>query len=156
MRTTLLSLLLLIFTAQLFYSQQYGIKGKNMSNRLRDLERIKLIEALNMNEETSIRFFSRRNSHLNEQKKITQRRDSLYSKMRMLLMEEEFEEAEQQQLLLKIFECEEQILKNRKVFLEELTEILDVKQKFQYVAFDHAFKKQIQREIQRRGKRRQE
>ncbi len=155
MQAKFLILFFLIFSAQLFYSQQYGIKGKNMSNRLRDLERIKIIEALNMNEETSIRFFSRRNSHLNEQKKITQKRDSLYSKMRMLLKEEEFEEAEQQQLLLKIFECEEQLLQNRKVFLEKLTEILDVKQKFQYVAFEHAFKKQIQREIQRRGKRRQ-
>jgi hypothetical protein len=148
-----LTFIVILFCAGTICSQEMGFGENKMRNKLRDLEKIKLIEALDMDEATSIRFFTRRNSFQEKQRSITFSRDSLYSALKSLLKDQNFQQTEKENILSKIFDYELSLLQNKREFIESLDDILSLQQKYNYVSFEHSFKKQIQRELKRRGRR---
>ena len=64
-------ILLLVLFPQIITAQQYWSKGRMSGpGRVAELEKIRLIEVLNLDEETTLKFFARRNMHQEKMRDI--------------------------------------------------------------------------------------
>ena len=66
MKNIVITILALVILSSISYPQKMRDRMKQNRGKLEQLEKIKLIEALDLNEETAIRFFARRNDFKNE------------------------------------------------------------------------------------------
>ena len=132
-------------------ADRHGEWGK-MSGKIEQLENIKLIEELNLDEETAIKFFARRHTHRKEMRLLIQKKDSLYKKIKKGI---EFDDKVSFNKMTKeIFNIEKKMLEDREVFLNSLNDILTEKQMVQLVLFEYFFRKEIRSQFMKQGKRR--
>ncbi len=77
MKKSFMIMFALILLTPIIYSQQ--MKENKMKNRekLEQLEKIKLIESLDMDEDTSIRFFARRNESKREIQELEKKTEDI-------------------------------------------------------------------------------
>ncbi|MFA7290029.1 MAG: hypothetical protein WC055_14230 [Melioribacteraceae bacterium] len=134
--------------------EKRGDRGERM-RKMEQFEQAKLIEALDLNEETSIRFFSRRNDFHEKVNNLIDERDKLIDKL-----EKETNASEKgkkndlrEQINLFLLQ-EEKILKEKNVFISSLKELLSeqqiakflvVENKFRHGVRDFIFKKEKQK-----------
>jgi hypothetical protein len=86
MKTKIVILFILIagtVFSQGFRKHQFGPK-----ERMEQLEKIKLLEVLDLDEETSVRFFARRNEFKEEHHKVMEERQALIFEMEQALRNE--------------------------------------------------------------------
>jgi len=122
-----------------------GFHGsERRDNRLKELERIKLIETLDLEEEVSVRFFARRNEHQNKMQSLTEARDSLLNNLAS-----DIENGGNESLLKKkyeeIFKLEDEILRERERFFESLEDILNPIEKAKLLVFEHKFRRELRK-----------
>src|SRR4030066_465995 len=81
MKTIYYTLALLLFISVTIIPQKGKWRDEEMREKFEQLEKIKLIETLEMDEETTLRFFARRSEHRKQQdeiqEKIRQKIDNL-------------------------------------------------------------------------------
>jgi len=123
-------------------------------NRLEELEKVKLIEELNLNEETSARFVARLSENRQNQKKIQRTKMKLVSEIQKSLESDEkkdnkFYEAKINSLL----ELESQMHKQREDFLNSLKDILTPEQILKTMIFEVKFREEVKDALIRREKR---
>lgn len=137
-----LILINLIFISSAFAQGFHGPERRD--NRLIELERMKLIETLNLEEETSVRFFARRNEHQNKMKSLADARDSLLNNLAS-----EIENDGDDSLLKKkydeVFKLEGEILQERERFFESLDDILNPIEKAKLLVFEHKFRRELRK-----------
>ncbi len=128
--------------------------GKRGMERFMELEKIKLLETLNLDENTSVRFFTRRKKHLDEQKQLADKKDSL-----LLELLNNFETGEKQsdnyykKMVRKINLLDKKLVDNKVNFINSLTDILSPKQIAKLVVFEFKFRKEIRDFFLNRRKR---
>lgn len=133
-------LLVLFLLAISFTSAQIGDMGK-ARQRLEAFEQSKLIEFLNLDEETAIRFFARRNESTNKIKNLIKKRDDNYKSLRDMIRDDEIEDGNQ--TISSILKLEKEILTIKEEFILSLDDILTETQILKLVFFEHKFRKEV-------------
>jgi gas vesicle protein len=143
MRFHLVFLLVLIplFMVQ---SQPQRERLKIHQSKIDELEKAKLIESLQMDEETSVRFFARRNEHRLKLKEIN---DNLNAKLKNIDEKvntiKDDNNPEFKKLVDDYISTHQQLADERKRFLNSLTDILSAKQIAKLTLFERKFKEEI-------------
>lgn len=145
MKTQITILLMLVFAITAFGQRHegFGIKKKNRS-KIDELEKVKLIEILDMDEETTLKFFSRRNEFRNVTESLMQNRDNLLNDFHDIIIEDEIEDKSvYSDHVNKILEIEKSIVNKRIEFISSLEDILTEKQIGKLVVFEFKFRKDL-------------
>jgi hypothetical protein len=122
--------------------------------RLAELEKIKLIETLQMDEETTLRFFARRTEYMSEQKKLMDNRRELLEELENRFKnEEKLTDEEYTASLEKLQQSEKKALDNRIAFFNSLKDILSAEQLAKLAVFEFSFMKEIRNVMKKGGRR---
>lgn len=117
------------------------------AERIAQFKKIRLMETLKMNEETSIRFFIRYNKHNEEIQKIESNRNAYIDQLQELVRSNAAD-ADIEKIINDINLIDEKLVEQRLKFLKELKEILTVKQIAEYITFERNFNQNL-RELMR-------
>lgn len=122
-----------------------------MNNKIEQLEKIKLIEALNLNENQSIRFFARRNEYRKEIEKLEMRSEKILKDLENIIKgPNEKSVTEQKRLLNEFLDIKIQIENKRKQFILSLNDILSTEQISKLVVFEKKFRDEIRKILMKR------
>lgn len=144
MNKIFLMLFTLILLTSIVYPQQ--MKEKKMKNRekLEQLEKIKLIESLDMDEDTSIRFFARRNESKREIQELEKKTDDIILELEKSFNSEDKNQNEKQkQLISEMLKNRESIEIKRNQFVNSLGDILSTEQIAKLIVFEKRFRDEI-------------
>lgn len=144
MKKLFLALFAIAVLTSISFSQQ--MKEKNMPNRekLEQLEKIKLIEALDLDEETSVRFFARRNTSKKEIQELEKRTDDIIFELeRSFNSEEKNKDESQKRLTSEILKNRESIEIKRNQFIYSLNDLLTTEQIAKLIVFEKKFRDEI-------------
>ncbi len=112
-------------------------------HRVEQLERVKLIESLNMTEEQSVRFFARRNEHRKELEALEKKIDESMLEIDRILNSGEIKESTLKKLNEDILSNREKIETKRKQFILSLNDILSTEQISKLLLFERRFREEI-------------
>ncbi len=152
MKKILLSVLCLLLTVSINYSQgrhQNQGRGHGM-NRLAELEKIKLLETLNLDEESSAVFIVRLNRHKDLQQEISGKRQAAIEELAEQVKNGSADDAFCKVKIDQILEYEETLLSERKEFINSLNDIMDQETISKFVVFEHLFRKEVRNELRKR------
>lgn len=144
MKKLFMILFTLVLLTSIVYPQQ--MKERKMKNRekLEQLEKIKLIESLDMDEETSIRFFARRNESKREIQELEKKTDDIISELEKSFNTEDKNQYEKQkQLISEMLKNRESIEIKRNQFINSLDDILSTEQIAKLIVFEKKFRDEI-------------
>jgi hypothetical protein len=127
--------------------------GKPME-RLDRYKKIRMVEALNLDEETGLKLVSRYSKHRERMKELEEDRADLVEKLDALT-QANTSDAEYQKIFNEFFEIEKKTSDARKKYLEELKEILSNKQIGQYLVFERDFMRDVRNVVKDVQKQRQ-
>jgi hypothetical protein len=151
MRLSLLSLILLVFSITVFSQIE---KRKDSRDKIEALEKIKLLETLDMDEETTLKFFARRKEHQDKMKAIFDELDSHISKMENKISStNDDNDPAIKKLVDNYFVVHQKINDEKKRFFNSLTDILTQKQLAQLTLFEKRFKEEIRNVLFHKKKR---
>ena len=133
------------FAMSLFPQKKFGRDGE-MRERMAQLEKIKLIEVMNMDEETTLRFFSRRAEF---QKKHDEMRENIDTKIDLLeatlKSARMVTDTELQTMINEILELHKAFENERAEFIKSLNDILSTDQIARYLVFEKRFRDELRR-----------
>lgn len=127
-------------------------KGRGME-RMAELEQVKLLETLDLDEETSVKFFVRRKKHKELQREISLKRQEALEKLAEAVKSDAGDNSQYEASIKEILTYEEKLLDNREKFLESLNDIMDKEKIAKLVVFEYLFKQEIQNELRNRWRR---
>lgn len=140
----IITLLAIILLTSISFPQKMEERGMKHRGKLEQLEKIKLIEALDLDEETSIRFFSRRNESRKEIQELEIRTDDIISEL-----EKSFNNGDkskddlQKRLTSDLLKTRESIETKRNQFINSLNDILTTEQIAKIIVFEKKFRDEI-------------
>jgi gas vesicle protein len=150
MRLSIL-LLLIVFSSSIFSQPD---RRKDSREKIEALEKIKLLETLNMDEETTLKFFARRNEHQAKVEALFDELDSQLEKIESKISSSDDDNnPELKKLVDNYFSTHQKINDERKRFLNSLTDILTNKQLAQLTLFERRFKEEIRKVLFHKKKR---
>lgn len=144
MNKLLMIILTLIVLTSITYPQQ--MKERKMKNmeKLEQLEKIKLIESLDMDEDTSIRFFARRNESKREIQELEKKTDDIIFELeKSFNSEDKYQDEKQKQLISEMLKNREAIEMRRNQFINSLDDILSTEQIAKLIVFEKRFREEI-------------
>mgnify|MGYP006314490523 FL=1 len=116
---------------------------KNME-KLEQLEKIKLIESLDMDEDTSVRFFARRNESKREIQELEKKTDDIIFELeKSFNSEDKYQDEKQKQLISEMLKDREAIEMKRNQFIKSLDDILSTEQIAKLIVFEKRFREEI-------------
>lgn len=125
-----------------FRGDKFGPRGRG---KMEQLEKLKLIEELDLEEETSIRFFTRRKDHMENQRKFGSQREKILTEIWEIISDGSSEKSENlfNSKMEMVFEIESKMVVERKAFFNSLRDILTTEQIAKVLAFEGRFKREI-------------
>ena len=112
------------------------------AERVEAFKKIRLMEALKLDEQTSIRFFSRYNKHQDEMKNLGEERNGLIDQLQAL-GKSKAGDADYEKVIQDLSALELRILDSRKKFIGDLKEIFSVRQVADYIVFERNFNQNL-------------
>ena len=144
MNKLFITLFAIILSTSISFPQQMREKGMKNRDKLEQLEKIKLIEALDLDEETSIRFFARRNDSKREIKELEKKTDDIIFELEKSFDADDKNQGEKQKLLiLEMLKTRESIELKRNQFVNSLDDILSTEQIAKLIVFEKKFRDEI-------------
>jgi len=144
MKNLFITLLTVILLTSISFPQQMKEKGMKNREKLEQLEKIKLIEALDLDEETSIRFFARRNDSKKEIQELEMKAEDIISELEKSFNSENKNQSEnQKQLISEMLKTRESIELKRNQFISSIYDILTVEQVGKLIVFEKKFRDEI-------------
>ncbi len=144
MNKKIILIILLLFSSSFINAQDDRHHRKGPGEKMKDLEKLKLIEALDMDEETTLKFFSRRNAHMDKMEGLREKEDELIEEMNDLAQSTDNPKDPQlKKMIDDTFKIRDEMDEERKTFINSLTDILTYKQVAKLIAFEPRFKKEI-------------
>ena len=144
MNKVIITTLVLIILASISYPQKMREKMMKNKGKLEQLEKVKLIEALDLDEETAIRFFARRKDSRNEIDKKKKKSDDLLFKLESSFQSnEKNQEEKQRQMISEFLKTSESIESKRNQFISSLKDILTTEQISKLIVFEKRFRDEI-------------
>jgi len=146
------SFLKITFLSLLLFASLFAQKDKwqddNMRQKFEELEKIKLIETLQMDEETTLRFFSRQSEHKNEQREIMDEiKQDIDDLDAMLKSGRPVTTEELKKKISDINDLELKLDQNRVAFINSLSDILSYEQIAQLIIFERTFRNEVRKMI---------
>jgi hypothetical protein len=111
--------------------------------KIEQLEKIKLIEALDMDEQTTLKFFARRNEHNNKMKEFMDKSREQLNAIDDKLKEKPVNEKELNSMIDKYYADEREIGKEKEAFIKSVSDILTITQIAKLVVFEMKFREEI-------------
>ena len=149
-------ILLILFSGLLsiIYSQDRMRMGQNQKplQRIEQWERLKLIDALNLDEETAIRFFARRHENQKKMKEILDQRDDAIRELEDGIRNGNQNDAVYKDKLSVLLSLENNISKERGNFLRSLSDLLSPMQIAKLVVFESRFRKEVRESLMGKGR----
>ena len=144
MNKVIITALVVVFLTSIAYPQKMREKIMKNKGKLEQLEKIKLIEALDLNEETAIRFFARRNDSRNEIDDLEKKSDELIFGLESSFnSDEKNQEEKQKQIISELLKTRELIETKRNHFINSLNDILTTEQISKLIVFEKRFRDEI-------------
>jgi hypothetical protein len=112
------------------------------AERIDQYKKLRLMEALRMNEEVSIRFFARYNKQQENMRNIEKERNEFIDQLQSLNKSNE-NTAAIENTIKNIRLCEEKLLEERLIFIDGLRDILSLNQLSSYIIFERNFNKNL-------------
>ncbi len=148
MRTLYFLIVLTLMLVVSSYPQQDREKMLKQRSKLHQLEKIKLIEALNLDEDTSVKFFARRNEMQKQIETLEDKSDDILKKLESTLdVNDKNNEAVQRQLINELGNIKEKIESTKKQFINSLNDILSTDKIVRYIVFEQKFRDEIRKII---------
>ena len=139
----LLFLFLLTFSLTTF-AQNEPFRHHKVPDKIAQLEKIKLIETLEMNEETTLRFFSRRTE---SQKKVDELENEIDLKLdelnNLLKSDKNVDEEKFKSIIDEINNLRKQVSTEKDNFVNSLTDILTYRQIAKLIVFERNFREEL-------------
>ncbi len=146
MKILFITIGLIIVSSIQSISQMHDNPPHRMRDKLNQLEKIKLIEVLEMNEETTLRFFSRRNEHQVKIDKLAKRGDEIITQMEVIFKAGKvYTEAELKSLIEEANTIHTEIVQTKSNFINSLDDILTTEQIAKLIIFERRFKDELKR-----------
>jgi len=149
-------LLLFLFSIILStsYSQERMRHGNDQKplQRIEQWERTKLIDALNLNEETAVRFFARKHENQKKIKEILDQRDDAIGDIEDDLRNGNQNDASYQKKVDNLLSIENSISTERQNFLRSLSDLLSPIQIAKLVVFESKFRKEVRESLMGKGR----
>lgn len=143
MKTKLVLMILLLLITTPIFSQIDEMRNRN---RIAQLEKLKLIEALELNEETAVRFFARRKEHQKELELLENRSKELFEQLdKSIESKSANSEKEQRNIINEMFDLKVKIEQKKKDFIFSLNNILTTEQVSKYLLFEKSFREEIRK-----------
>lgn len=153
MKVLFFAVILIIVSSIQSFSQMHDKPPHHMRDKLNQLEKIKLIEVLNMNEETTLRFFSRRNEHQVKINELVKRTDEIITQMEFIFKAGKvYTEAELKSLIEEANTMHTEIVQTKSDFINSLDDILTTDQIAKLIIFERRFKDELKRAMFKRRK----
>ncbi len=152
----ILPLLLFMMPIMVFAQPPEGMGGRfqRPMERLESYKKIRMIEALKLDEETGLKLVKRYNKHRETIKDLEGDRANLIDKLESQLSANA-SDADLQKTFNEFFEMEKKIGEARKKYIEELKEIFTNKQIAEYMIFERNFMKDLRNVVKDVQKERQ-
>lgn len=133
-----------LFFVSLSYPQKIREKMMQKKEKLEQLEKVKLIEALDLNEDVAVRFFSRRNESRKEIESLEQKGDELLVEIeKSFNADKKSLEVKQKQMISDFLSTRELIDQKRHEFIKSLDDILTTEQICKLIVFEKKFRDEI-------------
>lgn len=144
--------LVVLFLSQL-YAQPFGMRGEQRK-RLEEFKKIKLIETLDLNEEEAARFFPAYRDHRDRVQKLQKERDRLLDELeRISKKEAKFKTEKFEEVVQKLNEVEQNLIRNRIEFHNQLRNILPAFKVARYYVFERNFMRELNKLLMMRRHR---
>jgi vacuolar-type H+-ATPase subunit I/STV1 len=143
---------MVIFSAACVFAQNHGKGDKNMKplQKIEEWEKMKLIEVLNLNEDTSVRFFARRNELQKKIREILDQRDDLAKKMEAEFKDDsKVSDAVYQEQVNNLIASEIKIQKEKETYIKGLGDILSPEQIAKLTVFEIRLRREIREKLMR-------
>jgi len=153
--------LFMFFFVSVVYSQvdREPSKGENRphhfmkpNKKFEQLEQLKLLDFLKLDEETAVKFITRRNKSRDKIFGIMKNLDEVYDQIQNLLKSDQ-KDKNYKSLIDKSLDMENQIVLERKSFLNSLKNILTEEQIAKVILFERKFKRDIRDILIKRGRK---
>lgn len=116
--------------------------------KIQQIEMVRLVEVLDLDEETSARFFARRKDHMEKMQALMLKRRDLLDEMDDLIQKEENTDANSfKQKFNELNEIDKKIVNEKNEFYKSLFNILTPKQVLKLITFDEKFRREIRETI---------
>ncbi len=120
--------------------------------RIEQMEKLKLIEILNLDEETTIKFFIRRNDFHKKQKNLMDEREKLLNDLEISFREKRSDDNFYKQSVSKLLDIEERIFNERQNFLISLNNLLNPQQIAKLTVFEFKFRRELTQSLLEKGR----
>lgn len=149
-------LFFIMMPVMMFAQPPEGMGGRfqRPMERLESYKKIRMIEALKLDEETGLKLVQRYNKHRESIKELENDRANLVNKLETQL-NANAGDGELQKTFNEFFEIEKKIAEARKKYIEELKEIFTNKQIAEYMIFERNFMKDLRNVVKDVQKERQ-
>ena len=148
MKTFNLTLLLIIIFSLNHFAQKGRWQDEEAREKFEQLEKIKLIETLELDEETTLRFFARRTEHRKQQDEIQQTiqqkiddLDVIFKSGRVATVDEI------KKIINEINDLQNKYDKNRVEFINSLSDIMSYEQIAKLMIFEKKFRNELRKLI---------
>lgn len=136
---TILSIFILLTSA---FAQRHE-KMKPMQ-KMEELKKVKLIEILQMDEETSIKFFTRRSEHMKRMEGLNQASKEKMDQLdEMIIDRKENNDQVLKKAIDEYLQIQENVIRERQYFFKSANEILTIEQMGKLVVFEEKFRNEV-------------
>jgi len=144
MRIVFLSFFTVLLLQVIIYSQDEKKEDRDPREKIESLEKIKLLETLDLDEETAIKFFARRNDHKEKMRTLMDEQDAQYHKIEDKLSSLTNEnDPELKKMIGNYLSVYQKMDDERKRFFNSLSDILTLKQQAKLAIFERRFRQEI-------------
>lgn len=128
-------------------------EGPLAMERIEQLKKVRMIEALDLTEDQSIRFFARLNEQNKVKEDLHQRKMAALDKLERLVRNE-VDDDEYRKIFPEVTEIDKEIQAHDERFFAGLTNILSEDQRARYLLFERQFQRELQDALQTIQRRR--
>ena len=129
------------------------LQDHRRGNRLEMMKMWQLTERLALTEEQASKFFPRYNALEKELRELGKEQKELFIEMRKMMGEDkEVTDKELERITKKVSELQQQKIKKKQKFFEDLDEFLSPDQRARYYGFELWFKDELRRGLEERGR----
>jgi Spy/CpxP family protein refolding chaperone len=145
-----------LIAAFVIHAQDVRHPDQGAMKKIEELEKVKLIETLGMDEQTTLKFFTRRTKYREEQSQLIRSSLNLIDQMSDLTKKNDGKNDEELKKMIEQYQdLESKILKKKLEFYNSLNDILTYKQIAKVMVFERKFKDEIRAALmqeRRKGK----
>ncbi len=118
-------------------------KRQRPFEKIEQLEKAKLIEVLDLNEETAIKFFTRRKEHQKQMRDLMETRENLIKELENNVKEKGTKDNYYSEQVNKILDIERQMWMTKQAFFKSLSDFFSPQKIAMLTVLEHKFRREI-------------